>query len=1764
MKKINKIIILLLIAMGIIIGLINESKAAMFDNEPEINKTYGINFYTLQGKRYSGNNVNLKWLYCVNHGAPLGAWQDTHELVAKTIVCTKGGTKYVTKDGVTKSCQAYWPHDHVPNYSHKLTTYVHGSKEINYAYTVLDKIYINENKTIADGNLASPVSTGSSTRNEYNAKLAYILANGDGYTGENNSKPWYYSGGLGYSKAQMAVYYNFRNFITPIRGAWGNDDRDFGANNKDYNDIIQGANEYWGNLQKWQAAGGIFTDNSGDVNTNLEVYSNKPYIRVGPLKWTYPGNIESIDITDQNGNSVSVKYKRKVDGEFQYGGKSLVKSDKNFYILIPADKGVTEIKAKIKISENATIYYAEIALLNYSGKQNLIQGKGGSKTISGDNIKVSYTLGTGNLKIYKTDKNKNDIPLPNVQFKIKHKATGLYIGGTDNKVTYETDASKARIFTTNTNGKFIVRNIVNGNYLAIEVKNPNLYYPLVQDTSGIAYKVEKGETDEYSVYNKPDKGDLKIIKEDVMYKTDSNNPNTEVVKMGQVGFKLQSKTTGLWVAGTSGNLSYTADPNAATEFKTNTSGEIIIKALLVDTYRITETSNKYGDKKDNNKFNYVTNIGMGRDIKVESYTYGGVRYTNIQNIYNAKDPKSVKISGYVWQFKKYVNGKEESVEHINNSRYNNLSDKLYSEEFKSEVSVRLYKTAQLVIEKDVYNNPTRAYMKNISEKYVGTATINAETGEYSFTIPGIRYPEKELPYYKIRFTYNGFDYEAAIPNYNDNDLVQYQNVEISNSNLSKSGQIVGRSKALENAAERKKLNETLAIISGNDKQNENWNQNGTETYGSAWNLNGKTNVKDQNKTAKLTYEFEEGKEGEKGTSKLTKIEFTDPTFSCNITATYSLLAGDPNGNNGYSNYYYKDTTGNTYGEVKRINLGLIERYMPDLSTSTQIENVVTSVNGYNNLYKTTFSRKAMDPNGSDLKIGVTYVTDEDKLSNFTVYPSDVQTWADNSGISDKLKVYITYKVAIKNETKGKLYNRIREFGIYYDQNYELKFIGTDLDTTKNNYSAKGDLYTNGANNRYYYDVNTTNCVRYSNNTIDGFKKAYVDLSKLADYVIGPGESKYVYLTYKVADTEIQNMLTEFNEDGSSYTPTMKNIVEINAYSTYSKATATNADLYAGIDLDSAAGNIKSTEVQEMDDDTDLARAFKISQKDDENSERTLTGKVFLDTTDDELKSNEERKGDSIYREEEDKELNNLKIKLIGKDGVKSKNIVEGIETETTKTEYEAIVKGKDNDGNEITLEGDNTYFISGFIPGDYTVQYTYNNETYYYDENGEKVKINTIDYKSAIVKDETKDSTTTKAKTAFKAQKKDQTQHTDWYKLDNPTNSTQTAESFVRYNEAVDDWNTRNSIDEKYKNVTIDNTGEMSKEEDTNMTATTPVMEIGGELNTQTNEDGTNETNYNIVNIDFGITERPRQALKVIKNVTNLRLTLANGQVLEDATITKDKNGKLIVEGTKKGVTAGAATEDSRGFVKLELDSELIHGSTLEIVYDMKTTNISEKDYELEDYYKYGEITDKSKIVKITPTILDYASNKLTYERDTIVEHGKTEGENRNNTYYNWNKKELDDTLRVGEKIYKLQDLFNENQVLYKEEKNGNVVDVKKGHINTMLIRTLGEDLAPGEDSEIIKLGLSKLLSNDNEDMTYNNDVEIITAEKTWGRTIYKQLGTYIQENNTGIGGSAEEVTITPPTGLSEDNITYYILLISGLLSIVASGLAIVLIKRKK
>ena len=1101
-----------------------------------------------------------------------------------------------------------------------------------------------------------------------------------------------------------------------------------------------------------------------------------------------------------------------------------------------------------------------------------------------------------------------------------------------------------------------------------------------------------------------------------------------------VAFIFKNKQTGLYVnRGADGNINYVASENDATTFTTGQNGEVIVQGIEAGEYIAIE--------KNVTNANYTASTGTTTIINAMQGN------TNYITIYNKKNPIEMTIKGKVWTPTKA--GKDEaSIKDTDPSNYKAENDLLVE-----GIKVELYRNARL---KETYNENGQlsgVEMESINEELVGT-TYTDKDGNYEFKIK-VSYPEIELPAYKVKFTYDSIDFQGCAPSYNNK---------------------INGSKAIENTSQRNALNDKYATISGTENNDAN--------KGYARDING-------NVTSNLTYAYNNSDRKSyvnnlsAGYTKNMNIKrvVANKQLINPIEATYSLRANDPGGNPGGLSYL----AGNT---IQGINLGLLTREMPDLAVSNQISNVVTTVNGYNNLYKTTLTKTNRDPDNSDLKVGVTYVTDENKLSRFTIYPSDVKTWSADSNVTDKLQVFITYKVGITNESTT-LYNRVRELAIYYDNNYQLQYIGNNLDANKNNYCATNE-----------YKVSNS---KYSNYNMQGYTKTCIEIND----VISANTTKEIYMTFKVSDNEVKKML-EYSERGEKYTPKMNNVVEINSYSTYSDEAGTK--VYAGVDKDSAAGN-----VNRIDDDTGIAKEFTISQ----SGTRTLTGTVFLDKTADELMTGKERQGNSIYNNAEDKTLKNVKVVLTGKQDNNSINKVTGAQVTTVANNYEAVY-------DKVT--GDNTYIISGFIPGNYTIRYEYNNQTYYEDGNN-KININAVDYKSAVVKNVAGE---TEVRTAFETGKD------DWYKIDNPKKDGEG--SFVRYNEAIDDFNTRKNIDNNYKTVDMRNTGNVTQNVTTSMTAQTPLMKIAVELNTLSNDNTFKPAYYNLINMDFGITERPRQQMKLNKEVSGVKVTLANGQILMDAVI---ENGKLKdnVAGMK---VIGTNTDTQKGLIDIELDSELVHGATLEITYTIKATNIGEIDYLEEEYYKYG--TGGNNKVTITPSkVVDYTSNDLIFDNT-----------NKLNIDNKWNIVELD-SIKQKE--------IDETGLLYADIKNN---EIKKSNINTILQTTYWLDnkvaLAPNEttNSKPLKLSLTKLLSNTDEDMTYNNDVELTQATKTGGRTIVTQIGKYTFETKEGIGGSSEEITITPPTGTTKSNTIYYIIATIGALVVLAGGITLIMVKRKR
>ncbi len=510
---------------------------------------------------------------------------------------------------------------------------------------------------------------------------------------------------------------------------------------------------------------------------------------------------------------------------------------------------------------------------------------------------------------------------------------------------------------------------------------------------------------------------------------------------------------------------------------------------------------------------------------------------------------------------------------------------------------------------------------------------------------------------------------------------------------------------------------------------------------------------------------------------------------------------------------------------------------------------------------------------------------------------------------------------------------------------------------------------------------------------------------------------------------------------------LDNVAEINSYSVFDK----DGKVYAGIDKDSNPGNSNPENKATFQDDTDSAPGLKLEVA----NARELTGKVFLDETSGELMTGKIRQGSGAYEDGEQ-----------GIEGVK--------------------ITLKENTGSgkvyEVTTDANGDFLITDFIPGDYTLTYTWGDNTY------------TVQNYKATVYDSTRDQN-----------------NKNWYK-ENVDN---------RLSDALDNYELRQNIDNELKTITNKTNTTIDK-----MNSTTPTMGIGVEYETNYTSSSGDRYTYRINNVDFGIVERPRQKLALDKRVKTFKVTLANGQVVADITI--DEDGKIT--GEKNHITYMGPSDNlnpKNGFVRLELDNELIQGALLEVGYEIKATNISELDYLSENFYNYGKV--EGPVVTITPTaIIDYLDKDWAFEPEKNTQ---------------WEIKSLDDIKGiVAEVVYNNEEsTINEKTILYTES-------LKDQKLEPTKIAT-------------VDLNVSKTLTTTDE-ISLDNETEVVKLEKTGGSKTEETPGNYIPGTGKteADDGMAETVIVTPSTG---DNRGYIIPIMIGVIAFVILGIGIVLIKKK-
>ena len=752
----------------------------------------------------------------------------------------------------------------------------------------------------------------------------------------------------------------------------------------------------------------------------------------------------------------------------------------------------------------------------------------------------------------------------------------------------------------------------------------------------------------------------------------------------------------------------------------------------------------------------------------------------------------------------------------------------------------------------------------------------------------------------------------------------------------------------------------------------------------------------------------------------------------------------------YTEYTADSLRSDNITEITNINLGVEEREMPDLTIVQDLEKVEINLNDYTHIYEYEQRFKNADEyaggDGFDIgvKFGNKYISNSYSRE---VYASDI-VYNKSVGNEGKLKLYMTYKIQIKNEATT-LHTTLKTLSNYYDSRYESVTVRNE----------NGEIVSSTTDDTY---------------NVDGLNRVNINLNQQID----AQTMKTMTITYQLSDEAVNNILNG-NE-------TLQSVSEVTSYSSYSDEYQT---AYAGIDIDSAPDNVNPNDLTTFEDDTDKAPSLILTVKDS----RVIKGTVWEDSAIEELLENEgenkERKGDGVYQTTENI-VNNVKVELMTVD--ESGNL--------------ELAKLYNRDGTVVnataTTSGKGEYTLEGMIPDVYVLRYTYGNNSVICDSSGNMIEnVSANSYKSTIYRGGDKDAA--ESMTDY------------WYRDETSENSAQRL-SDAKDNQDYIDNRVNEEGGETYETVSDMQTY-------TEIMAETRQFEIELEYDIDVNVDNISKYNgtlkYIFDNIDFGITKRPEQGIEIKKEVANINLALANGATL--------------IEGDPRVQTlSGVKVLDDD--VYIEMENELIQGATLKITYEITVSNKNcETDYNDDDYYIYGKVPDDSSGTGTSTGQMAAIKDIFDYLPEDMV---------LSSTSGNWEKIEITEDMKgtiLSEEVYNA--IKDQNNVVH-------------------LRNPIFESMAPNSEVTDTSLVVTKQLSTSSEDLTYENDLEVI--ELASGRITGSIPGNYNPVTNTPneLDDDSVAVIITAPTG---GNRQYWVYGVIGISLLVIIGVGIVIIKRK-
>ena len=1259
--------------------------------------------------------------------------------------------------------------------------------------------------------------------------------------------------------------------------------------------------------------------------------------------------------------------------------------------------------------------------------------------------------------------------------------------------------------TTDANGRIYLENIRPGTYSIKEISNSNYGYLATSsdiiniDTVSDNIGVTTGQ------YRTPIEKNVKVTGNLVIEKTSKESGKL----LEDFSFKLMDSKGRYIIAKTGADkrkrdkvkeyilltdIEKTTNENEATEFITDSKGHIEIYNLLIDTYTIKEVSVGAEKREENRYFdvddNYIT----------WSSNVNGNKWSNSVNSNGTKNLPKVKITRQKSQDTEKIGGPADKISIKNERKYIDIKGLVWEDMVDGKESVRnyLYNTKTegtddtrdkllgnvTVNLKSIDQNGKVEIVKNIKAKTKdgikdvdGTIDTGDEGsgdeyyGKYEFRNVLIR----DLDKYYIEFVYNGLSYKAI-------ELKSGSYNDLKNSYLAEA--TPNTSKAIEENVwgtnfetnSREFFNNKYKVITNNHADGD---------------VGGLDVLYDfANRVSTLNFEGSP------------KYGYSGARFPVNYTKDQYLMTPNDEKVNGKQTTNTRKAYNGGLDQIKskqeirekdikvinNVNLGLYERERPDLGINgaynkethtyeygKQLDNVKIKINGYNHIYKYATRHVNEGDYEGGFNVGVKF-QERRGAQPYTraIYKADIEFETPDK--NRELEVYLTYKIILNNNSSN-LKAQINEIVDYYDARYikeEIK-VGTQLsdvaDPTNPNPNKEIKITEFGS-------------------SVNGYNKIVIDTSKLG-YIEPQSACKdHVYVQFKLNKAAVVEILCDGDINNirngiqAPENKLLKNVVEIKSYSIQDRTGA----VYAGIDQNSNPENSRPGDDTTYEDDTDYSPAVKLAVA---KNNRTINGLVYEDKAD---SNNNIRQGNGSYNQGEgDRPLKGVVVQLQRRDYD---------DMGQWKTIKETGPEGTKDNG---------TFQFEDFAAGDYQVTYKWDNsDNNKHGTSAIHPSILVQNYKATIFDENAHKLEATTYGNEERAEKY------YWYRADN------------RLSDAKDNYETRKQIDKEISTFRYNT--ETAGIKTNSMTSATPEIPIGVEyadvISTSVLGD---EYKYDVTNIDFGIVERPLQNYKLTKNIDHVKVTLPNGQVLVDADViidlVKDDRGELVLDKGRRQYSMRLAGQDNflkklqpqssrfvtgksddtgypNGAIQLEIDNEVIQGSTLEITYKVNIENTSELDYANQDFYEHGTnaTTDyKKDVIRITPSkVIDYLDKEWAVD-DTI--NGET-----------WKKKsqealqagkDSEDEFPVNPDVYTKEDSeLRDRIILYSDKLSRDGISLAP---NDPTSRTGTQDNSlkeygtRKEDKRLTLVATKVLTTIDSTDVVLANETEIIEIQRPGG-----------------------------------------------------------------